>query len=91
MSDIVSAEVVAIMENRVREQVNRHLFFDSDLDRKKIIELTIRQEKERQMLKLTRLLDSEVSVEGEELQILMLRSLIDDVLPELESLLKRRY
>jgi len=80
MSNLVNAKMVAAINMKVREQIDRHLSVDPSTDPKKVVELTIRQETERQKLKLKRLL-----------RLLVLRSLIDDVLPELELVLKRRY
>jgi hypothetical protein len=91
MSNLVNAKMVAAINMKVREQIDRHLSVDPSTDPKKVVELTIRQETERQKLKLKRLLASDASADDDELRLLVLRSLIDDVLPELELVLKRRY
>ena len=91
MLNLANAQMVAAMEIKVQEQIARHLSVNPSTDPKKVVELTLRQETERQKLKLKRLLASEASADDDELRLLVLRSLIDDVLPELELVLKRRY
>jgi len=91
MLNLVNAKMVAAMDLKVREQIDRHLSVNPSTDPKKVVELTIRQETERQRLKLTRLLASDPSAENDEIRLSVLQSLIDDVLPELERILKRRY
>ena len=81
MSNVITGKMVAAMDMRVREQIDRHLSVNPTSDPKKVVELTIRQETERQELKLERLLASEEVGEHDELRLLVLRSLIDDVLP----------
>ena len=91
MSNLVNAQMVAALEIKVREQIDRHLSVSPSTDPKRVIELTIRQETERQKHKLERLLASDEFGEDVELRLLVLRSLIDDILPELELILKRRF
>ena len=91
MSSNISAEVKAIFEKRVKAQLDRHLSINPNTDPKKIVELTIRQEKERLKLKLEQLLESEESGEDDEIEELRLRYTINEFLPELERSLKGRY
>lgn len=91
MSNLVNAQMVATLEIKVREQINRHLSVSPNTDPKRVIELTIRQETEHQKHKLERLLTSDEFGEDDELRLLVLHSLIDDILPELELILKRRF
>lgn len=90
MPNLVNAQMVAALEIKVREQINRHLSVSPNTDPKRVVELTIRQETEHQKHKLERLLASDEFGEDDELRLLVLRSLIDDILPELELILKRR-
>jgi hypothetical protein len=91
MSNIVTGAMRAAFEKVVRVQIDRHLAIDPNTNPKRIVELTIRQMRERQEFKLQRLLDAEDLSEDDEFELLRLRSFIDDLLPELEILLKRRY
>lgn len=91
MSNLVSEKMVAAMKTKVSEQIDRHLSVNLSTNPKMVVALTIRQETDRQKLKLKRLLESDASREDDELRLSVLRSLIDDVLPELELMLKRRY
>ncbi len=92
MRNLVNAQMVVALEIKVREQIDRHLSVSpNNTDPKRVIELTIQQEKEHQKLKLERLLASDELGEDDELRLLVLRSLIDDILPELELILKRRF
>ena len=65
------------------------ILIDPNADVKKIIERTIRQEIEKKKLKLERLLSSDELGKDEEIEILFIESVINDLLPELEAILKR--
>ena len=89
MSSIVTGKLRAAWEEKLRKQIDRHRQIDPCVAPRKIVELIIRQEKERQSLKLERLLASDEPGDDDEIQILMLRALIEVVLPELEVALKK--
>jgi len=77
--------VRATFERRVREQVARHLRADPNADHCKIIDIQMRQERERLERQALEYEDS-----GQDRQAELIHTLIDDWLPELARELKRR-
>ena len=90
MSGIVSGKLRTAWEAKLRLQIDRHRSVDPSVNPRKIVELIVRQARERQQTRLERLLAAEELSEDEELQILTLRATIEVVLPELETALKSR-
>ena len=89
MSGPVTGKFRAAWEEKILKDINRHRLIDPNTDVKKLIERTIRQEIEHQKLKLECLLSSDELVKDEEIEILFIESVINDLLPELEVILKR--
>jgi hypothetical protein len=89
MSGLVTGKYRAAWEEKIRMEIDRHRLIDPNADVKKIIERTIRQEIEKKKLKLERLLSSDELGKDEEIEILFIESVINDLLPELEAILKR--
>jgi hypothetical protein len=85
MVDDFLFQLRAPIEKRLREQLARHLRIDPNIDRGKIVDIQIRQERER--------LEGQALVyedAGQDMQGELVRMLIDDWLPELAQQLKRR-
>ena len=91
LDSFITAEMRALVEKRVMEQLDRHRSIDPNIEPKKIVELTIRMMKESQQKKLDKLLESDESGSSDEERIISLRNLINEVLPELERRIKKSY
>ena len=89
MYGLVTGKFRAAWEEKIRKDIGRHRLIDPNADARKIIERTIRQEIEHQQLKLERLLAAEEPGKDDEIEILFLKSVINDLLPELELILKK--
>ena len=77
------AQIRGIIEGRVREQLNRHLSIDPSIDRRQIIDIQMRQEREY----IERLIEE--NEEEQPAQAEALRGLLN-WLPQLERTLKGR-
>jgi hypothetical protein len=86
---LISPELKAKFEQRVTDEINRRSAIDPNSDRKKVVDWVIRLEKERLKTKLDKL-ESEESDNDNEIQELVLRAMIDELLPALERSLKNR-
>jgi hypothetical protein len=91
LDSYITAELRAAAETLVKEQLDRHRSIDPNVDPKKIVGLAIRMKQESLRQKLDCLLDSEEFAGDDEFQIVQLRHLIDEVLPELERRIKKTY
>ena len=85
MVDDFLAQLRAAIEKRVREQLARHLRVDPNADVGKIIDIQIRQERERLQGQALEYEDA-----GQDRQAELVRMLTEDWLPELAQQLERR-
>jgi hypothetical protein len=85
MVDDVLAQVRTAIEKRVREQLARHLRVDPNADVRKIVDIQIRQERERLEMQALEHEDA-----GQDRLAELVHMLIADWLPELARQLKRR-
>ena len=85
MADDVLAQLKAVIEKRVREQLVRHHQIDPTIDRQKIVDIQIRQEHER----LVRLGEKSEENDQDELAEVA-RILAEEWLPSFAQELKRR-
>ncbi len=90
MSEDSWGPVRAKLKAKVIEQINRHRAVDPNTNAKKMVELQIRLEKETFQKRLKRIEDGEVEDQDGSRE-LMLRVIIDHVLPEVEQQLKRQF
>jgi uncharacterized protein YggU (UPF0235/DUF167 family) len=76
----VIAELKADVEQRFREQLNRHFRINPNADRRQVVEIQLRQERERLELKAAKFED-----QGEENLAEICRFLADEWLPILSK------
>ena len=85
MADDFLIQVRAAIERRVREQLARHMSVEPNIDHGQIIDIQMRQERERLERQALEYEDA-----GKDRLAELMHTLIEDWLPELTQELKRR-
>ena len=86
---LITPELKAIYDQRVTDELSRRVAIDPNSDRKKVVDWVIRLEKERLETKLEKL-ESKESKDDHELQEMVIRVMIVELLPALAKSLRYR-